>query len=113
MSTPDGRPDDRGLMSNEEWFRRGAHALDQHAPKHRGTGYGCPLCLRIYPSPSAFTVEDVPPKSVGGRPLLLTCYDCNSKAGHTIDWHWANFWTLEGFHAGDMREPVDVNFTYE
>jgi len=52
-------------------------------------------------------------RSVEGRPLILTCRDCNSSAGHTCDWHWANFWTVEGFANGDMREAVDIQFTYE
>jgi hypothetical protein len=31
------------------------------------------------------TLEDVPPKSVGGSPLVLTCRPCNSTAGHSYD----------------------------
>ena len=60
-----------------------------------------------------FTVEDVPPQSVGGRPLLLTCYTCNSSSGHTLDWHWAHFWKVEGFAVVGLPEPVTVNFVYE
>jgi hypothetical protein len=101
------------LMSKQVWFDRGANALGQAAPKYRGAGYACPLCLRLSRSPATFTLEDVPPRSVGGRPLLLTCEGCNSLSGHTCDWHWANFWALEGFVTGDMRGPVDVQFTYE
>jgi hypothetical protein len=100
-------------VSKEEWFNRGAHALGEAAAKYRGLGYACPLCLRISWSLAAFTFEDVPPQSVGGRPLILTCEPCNSSSGHTCDWHWTNFWTLEGFATADMREPVDVRFTYE
>lgn len=33
------------------------------------------------------TREDVPPKSVGGRKIVLTCKTCNDRAGHEIDWH--------------------------
>jgi hypothetical protein len=55
----------------------------------------------------------VPPESVGGRPLLLTCKRCNSSSGHGLDWHWANFWAVEGFAVGDLPEPVTVNFVYE
>ena len=101
------------LMSKQEWFNRGVHAFGQVAPKYRGSGYACPLCLGISSSLATFTFEDVPPRSVGGRPLVLTCRDCNSSSGHTCDWHWANFWTVEGFATGDMREAVDVQFTYE
>ena len=31
------------------------------------------------------SVEDVPPRHSGGRPLVLTCKACNSTAGHSID----------------------------
>jgi hypothetical protein len=62
---------------------------------------------------AAFTLEDVPPKSVGGRPLLLTCVRCNGSAGATLDWHWKNFADVEGFATGYLPDPVTVNFTYE
>ena len=101
------------LMSKQEWFDRGAHALGQVAPKYRGAGYACPLCLGVSASLGAFTFEDVPPRSVGGRPLILTCRPCNSSSGHTCDWHWAHFWAVEGFATRDMRGTVDVQFTYE
>jgi len=52
--------------------------------------YYCPICGVGYPESSAIagadlTLEDVPPKSVGGKPILLTCRQCNSSAGHKID----------------------------
>jgi len=31
------------------------------------------------------TLEDVPPKSVGGKPLCLTCHTCNHTAGSVLD----------------------------
>jgi hypothetical protein len=62
---------------------------------------------------SMFTVEHVPPDSVGGRPLILTCQRCNGTAGTTVDWHWSNFTDVEGFMTGSLPEPVTVNLTYE
>ena len=62
---------------------------------------------------ATFTLEDVPPKCVGGRPLILTCERCNGSAGTNLDWHWANFSDVEGFATGYLPEPVTVNFTYE
>jgi len=54
--------------------------------------YICPLCLRGYTKlaldqnfHNPLTLEDVPPKSLGGKPLLLTCKECNSKAGYMLD----------------------------
>jgi hypothetical protein len=52
----------------------------------------CPLCLhgftveslnQSYPNP--LTIEHVPPKSVGGKPLMLLCKKCNSTQGYSLD----------------------------
>ncbi len=57
-------------------------------------GYICPLCFDPFfekdldsKSKNPLTVEDVPPKSLGGNPKILTCKDCNSKSGHLLDNH--------------------------
>lgn len=68
-------------------FQQGADALAAARPKAPRGYYACPICLIGYPSVDAFSLEDVPPKSIGGRPLLLTCKTCNSRAGHEIDVH--------------------------
>jgi hypothetical protein len=54
--------------------------------------YICPLCLKGYTKVALdqnfhnpLTLEDVPPKSLGGKPLLLTCKECNSKGGYLLD----------------------------
>jgi hypothetical protein len=53
--------------------------------------YVCPLCL-FAGNESALrdgwlTREDVPPRSLGGKKIVLTCAPCNNRAGHEIDWH--------------------------
>ena len=48
-------------------------------------GYICPLCLRVILPLVELSYEHVPPKSLGGSRLCLTCRECNSKAGHSID----------------------------
>lgn len=57
-------------------------------------GYICPLCFDPFfksdlnpQSKNPLTIEDVPPKSLGGKPKILTCKDCNSKSGHLLDNH--------------------------
>lgn len=57
-------------------------------------GYVCPLCFDPFfendlnlKSKNPLTLEDVPPKSLGGNPKILTCKDCNSKSGHLLDNH--------------------------
>lgn len=54
--------------------------------------YICPLCLRGYLKialsqnvPNPLTLEDVPPKSLGGKPLILTCKECNNRSGMVLD----------------------------
>ncbi len=52
--------------------------------------YYCPICGVGYPESSIIagkdlTLEHVPPKSVGGKPILLTCRQCNLSAGDKID----------------------------
>lgn len=49
--------------------------------------YCCPICIRGFDNPDELTVEHVPPKSVGGKPLVLTCRDCNNRSGHLLDAH--------------------------
>jgi hypothetical protein len=78
------------------WFDRGHDAFSLAFPQMAEQVpfrpfYVCPLCLHAYSErhfhDGALSREDVPPKSVGGRKIVLTCRDCNSTAGHDIDWH--------------------------
>ena len=63
--------------------------------------YLCPICGRGYLEQAAITgeltLEDVPPRSIGGKGLLLTCSDCNSNAGCNIDFHIKNHIDLNTF----------------
>ena len=55
-----------------------------------GMYYTCPCCLRgLYSHGAAhkLTIEHVPPETLGGRPMLLTCAQCNSNAGANFDAH--------------------------
>ena len=54
--------------------------------------YVCPLCMKTFnlrelgnKIGEVLTLEDVPPKSLGGSPILVTCKICNSSCGHSID----------------------------
>lgn len=54
--------------------------------------YLCPLCMKPHESINEvdpLTLEDAPPKSLGGRANVLTCKSCNNTAGHEIDFHLA------------------------
>lgn len=53
---------------------------------HMADAYICPLCLRTYAIGNAeLTLEHVPPESVGGKPILITCKDCNSNCGADLE----------------------------
>lgn len=51
--------------------------------------YICPLCRRGFPRAAidekTLTFEDAPPKSYGGKPVALTCRDCNNSLGNYLD----------------------------
>lgn len=57
-------------------------------------GYICPLCFNVFTkdalnktSLNPLTFDHNPPSSLGGKHGILTCRDCNSKAGYKIDNH--------------------------
>src|ERR1700726_3097145 len=51
--------------------------------------YLCPICMTPFSvealANKSLSSEHVPPKSVGGRELLLTCTVCNNSAGTKLD----------------------------
>ena len=92
-------------MSNKQKrlniFRYGSKAMAKYVDGNSSLYY-CPICGLGYPELSAvsgvdLTLEDVPPKSIGGKPLLLTCRSCNSSAGSAIDIAVANKRKFEDF----------------
>jgi hypothetical protein len=58
------------------------------------SNYICPICLRHF-SPkdldqslaNPLTLEDAPPKALGGKANTLTCKECNNTLGSKIDSH--------------------------
>ena len=56
--------------------------------------YLCPICLLPFSEESLdvskdifLTLEDAPPKSLGGKANTLTCKKCNNESGYKIDFH--------------------------
>ncbi|WP_139419284.1 HNH endonuclease [Chryseobacterium mulctrae] len=67
---------------------------DNQLVSSKKDSYLCPLCLKNYMSMyidenNFLTLEDAPPKSLGGRANTLTCKKCNNEAGEKIDFHLA------------------------
>lgn len=67
------------------------HSLIEFKPDFKN-GYICPLCFNVFyekdllvSNKNYLTLEDIPPAKLGGNVRALTCKDCNSKAGHTLD----------------------------
>jgi len=97
------------LETRRSWFLQGVAAW-QHAQvvlgvpstQTRADQYACPLCFEINDDKrqahfqvfagadlanGSLTVEHVPPKSPGGRALVLTCRACHNTAGAALDAH--------------------------
>ena len=70
------------------YFEKGAAALRRVTSIGQNC-YCCPLCKKLYIfqaiEEGVLTLEHAPPEKVGGRPLALTCKDCNSISGYSID----------------------------
>jgi HNH endonuclease len=83
------------MRSNRrKWFDQGYDAFRTAFPEAAAAvGYApfylCPLCLQFLDesalSRGLLSREHVPPRSVGGRQIVLTCDRCNSKAGAEMD----------------------------
>lgn len=97
----------------ELWFQRGVDAFRRAAPS-APEAYPCPLCARGFSREAledgTLTVEHAPPEALGGRPICLTCRDCNSTAGHTVDAHMRRRETSFDFVAGTMDKPHPARF---
>lgn len=79
-----------GPRKKRDWFDRGAAAYAaMRAEQHREPIYPCPICLTPFTvdalGDGRLSSEHVPPKSVGGYDLVLTCKRCNNSAGTKLD----------------------------
>ena len=94
----------------DTWFNRGATALGRVLPEVSLDMYVCPLCLngffRNALVDGRLTLEHVPPEKLGGRPLVLTCRECNSRAGSELDVHAVKAEAMVDFLKGQMTRPV-------
>lgn len=80
-------------------FDRGASSIERDFPgflagqarRELPPVYLCPICRRGFVREAALvgelTAEHVPPRSLGGPPLVLTCRRCNSVSGRGLDIH--------------------------
>jgi len=121
------------LATKLRWFDRGAAAFAQAFPgalAHLGPDpaphYVCPQCpkpdasgqqyrVQLFPRSAIesgeLTVEHVPPKSFGGRELLLTCKRCNDTGGSLLEAHARRRENPADVMLGVKKEPSRVRLT--
>jgi hypothetical protein len=102
----------------QDWFDRGCEAFKRTAPQLADQipwerFYVCPLCFTAFNESALtekldrkkrLTIEHVPPSSVGGKKMLLTCGGCNSRAGTEVDSHMRREADTHDFMKGNLRE---------
>ena len=86
--------------------------------------YLCPLCLKSFQEfhlnqdeENPLTIEDVPPKKLNGKPILLTCKKCNNENGSVYDSELGKWYTaycaLEGKGDLDFKMMIDSSKTFK
>lgn len=96
-----------------EWFEAGAAAFGRACPGWSNVPcYPCPICLTPHYRESVengqLTAEHVPPRSMGGRELVLTCKPCNDKSGAFLDADAHAKERMRAAMAGKVDRPVRV-----
>lgn len=99
--------------TRREWFDLGARSFALACPgKFDQPVYACPICLDTFTvdamADRTLTSEHVPPASVGGVELLLTCKSCNNSAGTKVDAHAKKKEDVELAMAGVANRPHRV-----
>jgi len=96
----------------EEWFRAGTAVTNELFDDADGR-YLCPLCLRWFDHWSSLSREHAPPQSVGGHRVALTCTDCNSGAGSSIDAQLRRAENIREFASRAMGQAIPATFSVE
>lgn len=101
-------------MANErkkrEWFNLGAESFARVRPGlYDHPTYPCPICLTTFAiedlAQKRLSAEHVPPESLGGRELLLTCRNCNNTSGTKLDAHAKIKEEVQLALAGTLQHP--------
>ena len=91
-------------MKKTTLFDHGVEALRLARPTAPEC-YGCPICLCGYPTPNGLTIDHFPPRSQGGKSVVLTCAECNSRAGYQLEADMKPAESIYEFAAGVMTNP--------
>ena len=94
-------------LSESKTLKRGGKVFQFKEPC-----YVCPLCMEIFYGSALnqsvsnpLTLEDVPPKALGGKPVILTCKSCNNNSGRDLDSHLKAKIDLDLFMCGEKEIP--------
>jgi len=80
-------------------------------------GIICPICFKLFTRESLskeyddhLTLEDVPPKALGGRPRTLTCKVCNNWAGTDLEGNLISMLLAEEILLGLSSARIETRF---
>src|SRR5580704_14552788 len=95
------------------WFELGAESFARVRPGlYDDLIYPCPICLGRFTiealAQNQLSAEHVPPESLGGRDLLLTCRNCNNSSGTKLDAHAKIKEDVQLAFAGTLEHPHRV-----
>lgn len=99
----------RNRERKERWVREGI-AITDAITKNGAGRYLCPLCLEWFADLDNLTLEHAPPESIGGRHVAVTCEQCNSTGGHTVDHEIRRAETVLEFAERRMTAPMRATF---
>lgn len=104
-----------------ELFSRNLQAVKQD-PRVRTVpdfdeGFICPICFKLFTRQALskeyadhLSLEDVPPRSLGGRVSTLTCKVCNNQAGSQLENHLRKKLRADEFFEGVPGVPIETHF---
>lgn len=91
--------------TKQKFFDLGNKALNMISAEHLA-GYICPICGIEFSADAIdignLTLEHAPPESFGGKPITLTCRNCNCPAGSSIDAAMTKRYILHHFFSGSQ-----------
>ena len=95
----------------ERCFEKGCAAVRHALPQHAGR-YVCPLCLAPFGRDAldgrTLTLEHVPPESMGGKGVVLTCKACNHGSGTMFDSQMEKIDRYHGFGSERATKPIPI-----
>lgn len=104
-----------GRSKPRRWFQAGAEVLAALTPGLPPQSYACPLCRAVFNpadlEANLLTREHVPPASIGGRAMVLTCRACNNVAGSTFDAHLERAEALRRHGSDEPLRELDMTLT--